>query len=255
MKNLQRFLASASLIALLGAGCGAPSAPSPTDDSPAMPGSGSVRGGSACGSEYYPLKEGSSITYMTRNGGSDIPFKISVLQHDATNIKLQYDITVRDTVAHINQELVCDANGAIRGKGYFDFAQAFLGLDIKYEVLESTGEIFPSDFRVGKEWNTGFKVKITSADTSPIARMMNGQVVTTSVNSKVIAEESVTVPAGTFTAMKVAQTTTIDQSIGGRAVHTVTNNNVWYVKGVGLVKTESTSAGSTFTMEAQTIQN
>ncbi|MCE9586265.1 hypothetical protein K8R04_03025 [Candidatus Uhrbacteria bacterium] len=251
MNHLHRLLAATSVIALLGAGCFG--SPSPSGSTPASPGTTASRG-SACESAYYPLKEGSSILYTSYTGGTEVPFKIAVLEHDGANIKLQYDITVQGRVAHINQELVCE-NGAIRGKGYFDFMQAFTGLDISYDVLEMSGEIFPSNFRVGSEWNTKTKVKINTADTGTIGRMMNGMIASTSIASKVVAEESVTVPAGTFTAMKVEQTVTMDQTIGGRPVHNVTQNTAWYVKDVGLVKTSSGTGANAFRMEAKTIEN
>lgn len=252
MNHLHRLLAATSVIALLGAGCFGSPAASPSGGTPAMP--GSTASNSACESAYYPLKEGSSILYTSYSSAGDVPFKISVIEHDGANIKLDYEMTVQGRVAHITQELICE-NGAVRGKGYFDFAQAFTGLDISYDVIEMSGEIFPSNFRVGTEWTTKTKVKINTADTGPIGSMMNGMIASTSIVSKVIAEESVTVPAGTFTAMKVEQTITIDQTIGGRPVHNVSQNTAWYVKDVGLVKTSSGTGANAFRMEAKTIEN
>ncbi len=253
MQKLQRFVAVIGTVSLLGAGCGG-AAPAPgssgTGSTPAMPGTAGAR--SACGSDYYPLKEGSSITYISHVGGKDIPFKISVPQHDGTNIKLEYEITVNGKVSHINQELVCE-NGTIKGKGYFDFAQAFSGLNISYDVQEMSGDIFPANPAVGTTWNTHTKVKIVSTDTGAMGRMMNGMIVDTNSVSKVLSEESVTVPAGTYKALKIDQTITINQTVGGRPVNTTTHNTAWYVKGVGLVKTQNGTGTSSYTMEAQTI--
>ncbi|QQR61067.1 hypothetical protein IPH19_01210 [Candidatus Uhrbacteria bacterium] len=251
MKQLQRLFAATSMIALLGAGCGA--APSsPTGTSPTPTPSRPVAG--RCLNAYYPLDAGSSIAYRSVNGGTEVPFKISVIEHDANGIKLEYDMTVRGRNAKITNELEC-VGGVVKGKGYFDFASAFLGFDVSYEVLEMSGEILPADMRVGKEWVNTSKVKITTTDTGPIGSMMNGRISSTKITNKVTAEESVTVPAGTFTALKVEQTIQVESTIAGRPFNTTSNSTAWYVKDVGLVKSVSGTGANAFLLEAETIED
>lgn len=238
------------MVALLGAGCGgaAPSSPSGAAPTPSRPVAG------RCLNTYYPLNAGSSIQYRSVNGGTEIPFKISVIEHDADGIKLEYDMTVRGRNAKITNELEC-VGGTIKGKGYFDFASAFLGFDVSYEVLEMSGEILPADMRVGKEWVNTSKVKMTTEDTGPVGRMMNGRVSTTKITNKVTAEESVTVPAGTFTALKVEQKIEMQFEMSGRPFNTTTNSTAWYVKDVGLIKTVSGTGANAFLLEAQVIED
>src|SRR5687768_15715710 len=102
MKNLHRFLAAASMVALLGAGCGAPAAPSSTGSSS---GGGLFGGGGGTGpcADFY-AQAGTSIKYMTRSSAGDTPYTITVLEHDASHVKMQHDITVRGNVSHINNE-------------------------------------------------------------------------------------------------------------------------------------------------------
>ncbi|MCC6563504.1 MucBP domain-containing protein [Candidatus Uhrbacteria bacterium] len=255
-KNFLKWLALPAMLALLGQGCGRP-APAPGTTGSGAGGAGTVAGGTRGGSNdcfnaYYPLNAGSSITYKSVSGDQVVPFTISVLEHDADSIVLEYTFTVEGREAKITNELACE-NGTIRGKGHFDFAQAFLGIDIRYEVLRMEGEIMPADVRVGSEWTMENEVKMITSDTSPIGRLMNGRVATTKIVSKVVGEESVTVPAGTFRALKIEQTVTSGGEISGRPYSTTAENFAWYVKDVGLVKSQSTATGGAFTMEAQTI--
>ncbi len=255
-KNLLKWLALPAMLALLGQGCGRP-APAPGTTGTGAGGSGTVAGGTTGGSgtcfnAYYPLNAGSSITYNSTTGDQNVPFTVSVLEHDSEHIVLEYAFTVEGRTAKINNELVCE-NGTIRGKGHFDFAQAFLGIDIHYEVLQMDGEIMPADVRVGSEWTLTNRVKMVTDDTSPIGTLMNGRIASTKIVSKVVAEESVTVPAGTFRALKIEQKVTSSGEISGRPYSTTADNFAWYVKDVGLVKSQSTASGSAFVMEAQTI--
>lgn len=252
MKKLQRLAAIISLVALTGAGC----FDRPAADTSSPEGSPSVGRAPTgrCLNAYYPLNPGSSIAYRSvLGGGQEVPFKISVIEHDADNVKLEYDMTVQGRDAKIIQELECD-DGVVRGKGYFDFANAFLGIEVNYEVLEMSGEILPADMRVGKEWTNVSRVKITTSDTSPIGSMMNGRISKTTIVNKVTAEERVTVPAGTFTALKVEQTITVESEVAGRPFSTTTESTSWYVKDVGLIKTQSGSGANSFLLEAETIR-
>lgn len=248
---LMKWLALPIMVSLLGAGCG--STPSPTGSSGA-PGSPVASSGSGrCMNLYYPLEAGSKIVYKMRTGDQNIPFTISVLEHDADTIKLEYAFVVQGREAKITNEMVCE-NGTIKGKGHFDFASAFLGIDLRYEVLEMTGEIMPATLRVGTAWTMTNKVKaIVTGAPGPIGQMMNGRISSSKIESKVVGEESVTVPAGTFRALKIEQKVTSSGDIGGRAYSNTATNYAWYVKDVGMVKSQSGEGASGFVMEAQTI--
>jgi hypothetical protein len=255
MNKLHRFLAAASMVALLGAGCGSSSTPgSPTTGGSGTTGGGLFGGGresGACADFYAPA--GTSISYITRSGSGDVPYTIKVLEHDASHVKMQHDITVRGNTSHINNEFECDSSGRVRGRGYFDLASSMLGIDFDYEVLEMSGDIFPAELAVGTEWSSHTKVKMNTSETSTIGRLMNGAVVTTDITNKVLAEESVTVPAGTFNAFKIQQTVKLQQTLAGRPVNTETVSTSWFVKNVGSVKMQSGTGSGAFSMEAQSI--
>jgi hypothetical protein len=98
---------------------------------------------------------------------------------------------------------------------------------------------------VGGSWTNKFKVKMSI---KMGARETNASG-TMTILSKIAAEESVKVPAGTFTTLKVTQTIGQDltMSMGGKSVpmkNTITTTS-WYARGVGLVK----SVASTITTQ------
>lgn len=241
------------MIALLGAGCGSSSTPGTPTTGSGSTGGGLFGGGSAtsaCAQYYAPA--GTSITYKTSSGAGENPYTITITENSATRIKLRHDITVRGQVSSIDNELTCEG-GRVIGQASFDLASSMLGFDVDYEVLEQEGDEFPATIAVGTEWTAHKKVKMTTSDTSQIARMMNGAITTTDITTKVVAEESITVPAGTFTAFKLQQTVKLSQAIGGRPVTTTSNTTSWFVKGLGTVKTTSGTGASAFSMEAQSV--
>lgn len=253
MHTLFRVLAVFSLITLVGAGCGASAprqeassdSPSPTTQvgstEPAPRGDDS-----ACFNLYYPLKAGSAITYRMTSADMDVPVTIRVTERTESTVKLEYTFTVRGQEAKVTNELVCES-GTIKGKGFFDFAQAFTGLDISYDTISMDGEILPHDLAVGREWDLTTEVEIHT-NNERMRAMLDGRRQKTVIASKVVGEERVTVPAGTYDALKIEQVITIDTSVMG--VSATTTANAWYAKDVGLVKSENRSGSSVFSMEA-----
>lgn len=106
------------------------------------------------------------------------------------------------------------------------------------------------NWKAGYSWNSSNKVNVNA----PGVGAMN---MTSTTVSKIVKQEKVTVPAGTFTALRVDSTTSmktslpagtrlppgmdLNQMMGGK-----TTTSAWYVQGVGMVKT--TSAEGSFSM-------
>jgi hypothetical protein len=253
-KNFLKWLAVPAMLALLGQGCARSTPPATTGTAPGSgsPTAGTTSGSGRCVNAYYPLEAGSSIEYKMVSGGQTLPFTIAVLEHDNEGIVLEYTFIVEGRTSKIKHEMVCDG-GTIRGKGHFDFAAAFLPFEVRYDVLSMDGEIMPADIRVGSEWDMNSQVKLVTTDTGPVGRVMNGTISTTRLHNKVVAEENVTVPAGTYRALKIEQTVRSSTSVMGRAMDTTVTNVAWYARDVGLLKSQNTAAGSDFVMEAQVV--
>ena len=241
------------ILTLAGAGCGA-SAPSdsgsvgatPTGSSDhGMAGSGAAMGG-GCTNPYYPFKVGGKITYKTSSTNFNSTYSMEVLPAaNADTHKLAYTFTVRGTTSTINQEFTCDGTGIV-AKGQLDLSSA-MGGQFTYETDSVDGPFLPADMHVGQEWTNTFKVTLHT-NNATMARLIEGKHQTTTISSKVVGEEDVTTPAGTYHALKVQQDITINTEITPNSIHTTTN--VWFVKNIGMVKSVSNSAGAETTTEA-----
>ena len=71
--------------------------------------------------------------------------------------------------------------------------------------------------------------------------------------STVVGIESVTVPFGTFSALRVDTQLTISGTSNGFFINTVSNANDWFVEGVGIVREVDRTDGVTTTSELQSI--
>lgn len=255
MKKYFSVPAALVVISLLGAGC-ASGGSQPSPDSPRPSGSpttgsgvsGRVADNAGCLNLYFPLKTGSAIEYSMDGATGKIPMKIAVTEHTSDSIKLSYTFTVKGVETVMTNELVCE-NGNIRGKGYFDFASRLSGLDISYETVKMEGEIIPSDLVVGREWVLDSEVVVHTND-ARMQAILDGKHQTTHIVSKVVAEEDVTVPAGTFRALKIHQDITVDTGLGASLT---TQGDAWYVKDVGLMKSQNTVNGTVSGMVATKI--
>ncbi|HVM90982.1 MAG TPA: hypothetical protein VMU11_03750 [Verrucomicrobiae bacterium] len=247
------FIAPLLILTLAGAGCGgaAPSGSDTTGSSPSgssdnsMAGSGAAMAG-GCSNPYYPFKPGSKITYQTSGGGLNSTYSMEVLDSgNADTHKLSYTFNVNGHSNSITQEFACD-NGGIHAKGQLDLSSA-MGGQFSYQTDSVDGPFLPSDMSVGQQWTTTYKVTLHTSNAT-MARIIEGKHQTTTVSSKVVGEEDVTVPAGTYHALKVQMDITINTEITPNPIHTTTVT--WFVKNIGMVKSISTTNGSESTTEA-----
>ncbi|MFA5935357.1 MAG: hypothetical protein WC787_00660 [Patescibacteria group bacterium] len=251
MKSISRFIAASSILVLLGAGCGSttPRASETASEASPSPAVARSNGQEDCFNLYYPLKTGSAIAYRMKSGTMETPFTIRVVERTSTTVKLEYTFTVQGRESKLTNNLVCE-NGAIKSTGYFDIAQAFTGMEMSFDTISMEGEILPSDLAIGRAWNLATEVEIHTTN-AQMKAMLDGRRQKSNIASKVIGEETVTVPAGTFNALKIEQTITMESAVMG--AHSTTTANAWYVKDVGLVKSDSTFGTTVSTMEAMEI--
>ncbi len=116
------------------------------------------------------------------------------------------------------------------------------------DTLEASGVSFPAEdrWKTGEKWSATYRVKQTM-------RSGDGKVETESTGTvvqsgEIVAQETVTVPAGTFDAFKVRMATNLDMSInvnGMGAVPAKMNLETfaWFAKGKGMVKSSTDLLG------------
>lgn len=256
-------------LALVGAGCGqsasvavnAPAAP-PTENRQTPPPAPKVA--DTCGNPYYPLKAGLVISYgVTSSVGAstNADYTLRVLESTGTTA------TIRSELSNgISADLQVDcAGGTVTMKGAFDLGTAMQGTKVKTTVVSSSGTYLPAKVAVGTAWENAQTMKVEMSG-GPTAGM--GPITTTTTaKSKAVGQESVTVPAGTYDALKVETTRTTSVELSGMPdgvklppgmkiptpAPTVTTSTEWWVKGIGLVKSVSTSGKVITTVEAKTV--
>ncbi|MEI7512782.1 MAG: hypothetical protein WCK01_04995 [Candidatus Uhrbacteria bacterium] len=237
------------VLALAGAGCGGGSTPEATGSNPA-PAVAPVAVSSNCTNPYYPFKVGSKISYKTKSGSTSSTYSVEVQQAaTADAFKLAYLFESEAGSMPVAQEFTCES-GVIRAKGQLDMPSVAGGASISYTTNSVDGPFLPSDMNVGTKWDTTYNV--TMHTTNPVlAKMMDGKNQSTHIKSEVIGEESVTVPAGTYTALKVKMNVEIKSDISKQPMGTT--SEMWFVKGIGMVKSISGTGATKSVTEASVV--
>jgi hypothetical protein len=173
-----------------------------------------------CDNPYYPVVDGATWTYTnnsigqfthTLNVSQDQLFSIQVISGDSTfNIEGQ---CTQDGIIIMENGLTTTAQGE-DGTG-------------TVTTTNQDGITLPNDIQVGDDWSQTITFTAGGGDGS-----FSGTIET---SYKAVGYESVSVPAGTFEALKIEQTSSM--SMAGQ--HFIdTSSNLWYVQGIGNVKAE-----------------
>ena len=183
-----------------------------------------------CDHPYFPSAANSTWTYQSSFKNTQNTTRI--LSNNGSSFVLENNVgklKVKNTIK-------CESDGSLTQTEYPSLTG--LSANIKIQTISYEGAAFPPAARwiVGATWTNVFKVKISiSMGTQDMVQ--SGKM---TIDSKIEKEETIKVPAGTFTALKVTQTIKQDMqmSIGGKSTpikKTITTTN-WYAKNVGLVK-------------------
>jgi hypothetical protein len=163
------------------------------------------------------------------------------------------ETTFQDPVIRSTQTIDCLPDG-LKAQGYVDLSMLRGGRGTTARTTESAGYILPRDLRVGSEWDQSFSftTQLPADRLQPRAVEVKGKVET---HRRAFAEESITLPAGTFTAIIVdSRTVSTMEFPGGGAVPIELMGQEWWVRGKGLVKVISGLVGAnSATSEAETI--
>jgi hypothetical protein len=189
-----------------------------------------------CGG-YYPVKEGTMLGYKTINDKGKLTGSNRQTILNKTLTATGVDYTVRSEAWDDKDKLLSDRTLTMRcegGKFFIDMKSlmdpAAMG-DMKDMQMEVNGvdmEI-PSTMAVGQT--------LPDANVN-ISFAMNGMVIMRMyvkiTNRKVVAQESITIPAGTFDCLKITY------DLETKAMAKITASAVqWMAKGPGLVKSET----------------
>jgi hypothetical protein len=200
----------------------------------------------SCANPYLPAVNGATWTYAVTNninGTSTSSWAISAVAASS------FTINVKSPDVNWTETWGCNKDGLLQQQDSGGaLAAAFSGPDGKVTIsnLSTTGVTVPLAMKPGDSWTQTTDYSLSSTVG------VSGKS-TTTWSYKAVRFESVTVPAGTFDALRVDLL--IDGSFtyqDGKVLKTTTTGASWWVKGKGQAKsTQSTGvAASTVSFEA-----
>ena len=199
-----------------------------------------VMGAGVCGNAYYPVREGATWNYTGTNSEVGVyswTDTITGVSDNGFTLTSQFEGLKRTQSWECRPEglLSLQLGGGPAGSITSDQTQ------LNLETQGVTGVTYPVEINVGDQWSHAHEFSGTM-DIAGQAAEANGD---ESATFTALGMESVTVPAGTFEAMKVEVMTTINinstfQGITVPVTFTGTTTS-WFAQGVGWVKSVSTS--------------
>ena len=225
----------------------APDGAANTNARTAAPATGATA--SQCDHPYYPVREGAQWRYrLTTQGNAPIEQIITTSNLAGDTFTERHEFSSGGT---LTRGWRCGSEG-LSALQYGNFSTPQTTLQMT--TVRSEGVTIPAADRwqPGATWDSRYEVRggVAGANNNNPGMEMSGPI---EINSRIVGQESVTVPAGTFDAMKVESTLTarLTTSAGGRSVSmppTTFRTNAWYARGVGVVKIEQVGGfGSTMT--------
>ena len=213
-----------------------------------LAGSTPVAGQGLCTNVYYPVRQGATWTYKSTGGPAG---EYSFMDTITSARENGFTLTTQIGDLTRTQEWTCNADGlaALQLGGAPAAMLNSQNIQLNLDISNSTGVTFPSQINPGDEWQQTMNV-------TGNVTMMNQEADATGnaqMNFSAMGNESVTVPAGTFDALKVAVDVrlNVDASYEGITLPVSFSGEYtyWFAPGVGWVKSSGTGnvLGSSFT--------
>jgi hypothetical protein len=179
-----------------------------------------------CDNPYFPVVNGASWTYETTGVGQ-------ATHSLTTDENGQFTITVTNADSTFILEGQCTDNGIVLvDQGMNAIYQGSEGGSTLTTQSEE-GVTLPNDIQQGDEWSQTIKMSASGGEEA-----INSTIVS---DFKALGYESVSVPAGTFQALKIEQSSSV--TMNGMDL-LASSSFLWYVEGVGNVKAEQQVGGS-----------
>lgn len=210
-------------------------APQGTEAPVSVGGGMPVAGAGFCANAYYPVREGATWTYSSTGGpagGRGFTDTITSVRDDGFTLTSKFGTLTR------TQEWSCTADGLVA----MQLGGAALSIfepdtmQVNLDVSHVSGVTFPSEIQPGDSWQHALdfsgKVALRGHETDAKGDAQS--------SFTAVGYEKVTVPAGTFDALKIHVDTTfhlVSNFSGVDVPFTFTTPyDYWFVQGVGWVK-------------------
>ena len=198
-----------------------------------------------CYNPYYPLAAGGAYTYQLGYADpmSENPEDMEIAEFQIVTVAETDDLLIVKTVFDdfsSEVEWVCGEEGLFSTEfAQFDFTEF---VEIEIETISYEGITLPAEelWFVGSIWDMDYEIEMTySIEGLEITSHAIGDLV-----NEITAIEPVTVPAGTYSVayrVETAGTITMetDTGMGAVSLDVPMEMVTWYVKGVGMVRQET----------------
>lgn len=193
-------------------------------------------GQTACDTRYFPLRQGATWYYT--GDEINLTWTVTEASGDKENANVTMVADVGSDVT-IDYHWTCSSEGVVSYDfGTFNFAQVE-GLEgIQFEVTDASGSFLPpGELAPGATWENSYIIQMSFSG--------GGQSFTSSSSTSqvftAVGLETVTVPAGTFEAMRVESVGSITSETMGQSFTSDISTTYWFAEGVGMVRTASTT--------------
>lgn len=225
-------------------------APEPTEEPSAEPVANAVTGN--CVNPYFPVTDGRTMVYESTDPLAGTT-SYSITYGNTSEGGFTATFTLEGQEESFTMEWTCTEAGLLSPN-----LSGLLGdmEGIEVEVLEASGVTLPSadEMEVGATWSTNYAMRMTFSDESLGSMVMNQTIAN---SSEIVARESVTVPYGTFDALRIESSGTVQMAMDLEgtpmpAPSVDITSTSWYVEGIGMVREETpdmmgTGAGPSIT--------
>lgn len=231
-------------LTLLGAGCGQGTSVSTNGEPTSKP---STTTSDSCNNPYYGFKSGLSIAFSVtpfKKIAGDSDYTTTILARSGNTVTARTEIVGGITTT---MKIDCVNHSVVSTDGQ----------DFKMNVVSSSGTFMPPNVKPGSTWSNTQTASLESSSEEAKAVGMSTFLITTTEDARAVAEESITIKAGTYKAIKVELTQTSTSQFEGAKKTTTTpstyTSTEWWVKGIGMVKSVTKSQSGTTTNEAKSI--
>jgi len=202
--------------------------------------------GGLCDNPLYPIRQGASWAYVNSGGPN------GTFAYGDTISEVRADgFTLTSQIANLTrtQEWSCETDGlkALEIGGGTTTSITAQGLTAEFTTLNVTGISLPKDVLSNMQWQYGLTIQGTIPMPTGEQVQSNGTYLTT---SQEMGMETITVPAGTFDAVKIQTNSIVEILVpfGNEQVPMKYSGTsvTWYALGVGYIKSiENWDIGST----------
>ncbi len=214
-----------------------PTSPQAQPTSTPLPATATPSAAGLCANALVPVKPGASWTYADA-GVVGVPSHftatITDVRPDGFTVSTRFD---DNTTA--GTQWACRPEGLVAlsfGAGQTALGLSLAGVQANLTTSNATGVTLPPNVQQGMQWPYAIGVGGTLAEGSLRAQVTGG----ISTQFEAVGMETVTVPAGTFNAMKIEGTSTIKVAADYHGlslpITSVVKTTFWFAPGVGWIK-------------------